>query len=156
MDLPSALNHASQRMGIQGLKPKQLEAIEAFVSGKDTFVSLPTGYGKSIIFAMLPLLFDFLFGAQGSIAVVVTPLISLMIDQKGKFLQRGLKVEFVGEAQTDENATMDVLNGDVQLVYISPESLLLNRRYRNMLTTPTYQQKLKALVVDEAHCVKFW
>ena len=37
MDLPSALNHASQRMGIQGLKPKQLEAIEAFVSGKDTF-----------------------------------------------------------------------------------------------------------------------
>ena len=88
--------------------------------------------------------------------MVVTPLISLMIDQKGKFLQRGLKVEFVGEAQTDENATMDVLNGDVQLVYISPESLLLNRRYRNMLTTPTYQQKLKALVVDEAHCVKFW
>ena len=88
--------------------------------------------------------------------MVVTPLISLMIDQKGKFLKRGLKVEFVGEAQTDENATMDVLNGDVQLVYISPESLLLNRRYRNMLTTPTYQQKLKALVVDEAHCVKFW
>ena len=62
MDLPSALNHASQRMGIQGLKPKQLEAIKAFVSGKYTFVSLPTGYGKSIIFAMLPLLFDFLLG----------------------------------------------------------------------------------------------
>ena len=62
MDLPSALNHASQHMGIQGLKPKQLETIEAFVSGKDMFVSLPTGYGKSMIFAILPLLFDFLFG----------------------------------------------------------------------------------------------
>ena len=95
-------------------------------------------------------------GIQGSIVVVVTPLISLMIDQKGKFLQRGLKVEFVGEAQTDEIATMDVLNGNIQLVYISPESLLLNRRYRSMLITPTYQQRLKALVVDEAHCVKFW
>jgi len=95
-------------------------------------------------------------GTQGSIAVVVTPLISLMIDQKGKFLQRGLKIEFIGEAQTDENATADVLNGDVQLVYISPESLLLNRRYRSMLATPTYQQKLKALIVDEIHCVKFW
>jgi len=64
-----------------------------------------------------------------------------------------LKVEFVGEAET---AIMDVLNGNVQLVYISPESLLLNRRYRNMLITPTYQQKLRVLVIDEAHCVKFW
>jgi len=68
-------------------------------------------------------------GIQGSIAVVVTPLISLMINQKEKFLQRGLKVEFVGEAQTDETATMNVLNGDIQLVHISSESLLLNRRY---------------------------
>jgi len=49
MDLPSALDHASQCMGIQGLKSKQLEAIKAFVSGKDMFVSLPTGYGKSYI-----------------------------------------------------------------------------------------------------------
>ena len=79
-----------------------------------------------------------------------------MIDQKSKFLQRGLKVEFIGEAQTDENAIMNVLNGDIQLVCISPESLLLNQRYRSMLTTKSYQEKLKALVVDEAHCVKFW
>ena len=95
MDLPLALDLASRRMGVDGLKPKQLEAIESFVSGKDTFVSLPTGYGKSVIFAILPLLFDFLFGKaglnvitlcayillkgiQGSIAVVVTPLISLI------------------------------------------------------------------------------
>ena len=79
-----------------------------------------------------------------------------MMDQREKFLLQGLVVEFVGEAQTDEAATMNVLNGNVQLVYISPESLLLNRRYLSMLITPTYQQKLKALVVDEAHCVKLW
>jgi len=95
--LSLALDLASQRMGIDGLKPKQLEAIESFVSGKDTFVSLPTGYGKSVTFAILPLLFDLLFGkvllksnllcvyslikgTQGSIVVVVTPLISLMMD----------------------------------------------------------------------------
>ena len=47
-------------MDLQELKPKQIESIETFVSGKDTFVSLPTGYGKSVIFAILPLLFDFL------------------------------------------------------------------------------------------------
>ena len=41
-----------------------MEAIESFVSGKDTFVALPTGYGKSLIFAMLLLLFDFLHGKR--------------------------------------------------------------------------------------------
>jgi len=92
----------------------------------------------------------------GSIAVVVTPLISLMIDQKEKFSQKGLRVEFVGEAQEDDDAIARVLNGDIQLVYIHPESLLLNRRYRGMLTTVPYQERLKALIVDEAHCVKLW
>ena len=62
VDLPSTLNLASQCMGIERLKPKQLEAVEVFVSGKDMFVSLPTGYGKSVIFAILPLLFGLLLG----------------------------------------------------------------------------------------------
>ena len=48
-------------MGIQGLNPKQLAAVESFVSGKNTFVALPTAYGKSIIFTILPL-FDLLLG----------------------------------------------------------------------------------------------
>ena len=45
-------------MSLYPLKPKQLEAIQAFMSGKDTFVSLPTGYGKFAIYAVLPLAFD--------------------------------------------------------------------------------------------------
>ena len=66
-----------------------------------------------------------------------------------------MKVEFVVEAQTNKAAIMDVLNSNVRLVYISPESLLLNQWYRNILITPTYQLKLRALVIDP-HCVKFW
>lgn len=71
MKLPSAIDQASRCMGIQGLKPKQLEALESFVSGKDTFVALPTGYGKSIIFAILSLLFDFLFGKPMKTALLI-------------------------------------------------------------------------------------
>ena len=62
MDFCTALKKVMERMDLQELKPKQIESIETFVSGKDTFVSLPTGYGKSVIFAILPLLFDFLRG----------------------------------------------------------------------------------------------
>ena len=46
-----------------------------------------------------------------------------------------------------------VLNGNVQLVYISPE---MNKTYRSMLLSPQYQKNLVALVIDEAHCVKTW
>ena len=48
-------------MGLKPLKEKQREALDTFTSGHDTFVALPTGYGKSIIFGVLPLLLDKLF-----------------------------------------------------------------------------------------------
>ena len=62
MEFSAALRKALERMGFEDLKPKQIESVKSFVSGRDTFVTLPTGYGKSIIFAILPLLFDFLRG----------------------------------------------------------------------------------------------
>jgi len=51
-------------MELKPLKPKQVEALSTFLSGKYTFVVLPTGYVKSIIFAVLLLLFDLLFGKE--------------------------------------------------------------------------------------------
>lgn len=51
------VREAASRFGIT-LKDKQLEAMVTFLSGKDVFVSLPTGYGKSIIYALLPVSFD--------------------------------------------------------------------------------------------------
>lgn len=79
-----------------------------------------------------------------------------MLDQRNKFMLRGIATEFVGEAQTNERAVEAVINGQVQLVYISPESLLQNRRYRSMLKSRAYQERMVAFVIDEAHCVKFW
>ena len=87
---------------------------------------------------------------------MITPLVALMVDQKKRFQSKGVTIEFVGEAQVDDASVMAVLNGSVQLVYISPENILINHRFRNMLLTQTYQQNLVALVVDEAHCVKMW
>lgn len=87
---------------------------------------------------------------------MVTPLIALMQDQKKTFLQKGLTAEFVGDAQSDYSAVMAVLDGKVQLVYISPESLLNNKKFRSMLQRAHYQENLKALVVDEAHCIQLW
>ena len=62
----------------------------------------------------------------------------------------------MGEAQTDPAVISRVLKGNVQLLYISPENLLNNPRFRLMLLTSKYKEHLVALVVDEAHCVKTW
>ena len=78
------------------------------------------------------------------------------MDQRQKIANRGLSVEFVGEAQTDDGAIRRVLNGDIQLVYISPESLLENRLYWGMFQKAAYQDKMIAFVVDEAHCIRIW
>ena len=57
MDVNKAVEEVSGYLEVT-LKEKQREAIEGFCSGNDVFVSLPTGYGKSLIFAVLPLVFD--------------------------------------------------------------------------------------------------
>jgi len=62
MDFTEAVRSAVLTMGLMPLKDKQLEALRSFVSGKDTFVALPTGYGKSVIFAVLPLIFNYMLG----------------------------------------------------------------------------------------------
>lgn len=95
-------------------------------------------------------------GSTGSIVVCISPLTSLMMDQRSKFSEYGLTTEFVGEAQTDKSVSRRVLSGEVQLVYITPENLVENRLYRNMLLSRRYKEKLVALVVDEAHCIKMW
>jgi len=79
-----------------------------------------------------------------------------MIDQKQKFTAWGIKIEFLGEVQVDRSATHQVLKGKIQLVFISPENLLYNMRYRSMLSSPVYEDKLVCVAVDEAHCVQTW
>ena len=78
-----------------------------------------------------------------------------MMVQWEKFVGKGIIVEFVGEAQEDK-VVFKVLEGKLQLFLISPENLLSNPKYRSMLLTSTYKNKLVALAIDEAHCVKTW
>ena len=58
MDMKTAISESAKDLGYDKLKEKQEEAVTLFIQGNDTFVSLPTGYGKSIIYAILPGAFD--------------------------------------------------------------------------------------------------
>ena len=81
-----AVSHALSKVGKIGmdLKPELVQAIRHLYEGRDVFLWLPTGFGKSICYEILPFLFDFKLGQadiKNSMVLVVSPLLSLMIDQ---------------------------------------------------------------------------
>ena len=79
-----------------------------------------------------------------------------MMDQRQKFSSWGIAAEFVGEVQQDLNVMRAVKEGRIQLLYISPESLLRNPQWQEMLLSNVYQENIVAVVIDEAHCVTQW
>ena len=79
-----------------------------------------------------------------------------MMDQVSKYNSRGLETEFIGAAQTSVEKRDRVMRGEIQLVFVTPETIIGNARFRNMLLNPTYREKLICVAVDEAHRVKLW
>ena len=71
-----------------------------------------------------------------------------MMEQRAKYTMQGVCSECVGELQQDIEAMTNVRKGLVQLLFISPESLLSNPQWREMLLLPVYQERVVALVVD--------
>jgi len=98
-----------------------------------------------------------ILGTKGNIVVMITPLISLMIDQKEEFKRIGISTEFVEEAQEDGSTEAAVISGNVELVFISPESLLGNPCFHNMLLSEHFQQsETESSSCREAHSVKLY
>ena len=89
---------------------------------------------------------------ETSITLVVSLLIALMKNQVEALNKRGMNAVYVGE---DCDMTK-VEEGCYPILFMSPESLLYNSKWKGMLLSPIYQSHLIALVVDEAHCVKKW
>ena len=111
-----AVKYALERVGKAGmvLKSKQVEAIRCVYEGKDVFVFLPTGFGKTICFEVLPFLFDYKHGKvgntstateRGSVVVVVSPLVSLMTDQVYSLRSRGVSAAVMTRQQCRESSS---------------------------------------------------
>ena len=156
-DLQTCLNEVAEALGICELKPEQKEAILAFADGRGVFVSLPTGYGKSICYGCLPGLFSRLKSlgkiddksVRGPIAVVISSLVAIMRDQTREFTKHGVSSIYItGPMKYDEEK---VLQGQFRFVYISPEQLLCCRKWREMLISEIYQEMMIGFIVDEAH-----
>ena len=152
-----ACDRVLERFKLENLKDLQRKALQKLVDGGDVFVIQPTGSGKSLSFQSAPMVIDIVKETTfKSIAVVISPLTSLMQDQV-KFLKSvGLAAEFIGENQNDEEAKKAVKKGDCQIVFGSPESFLCSDRWRKMLSSEVYEERLCLIAIDEAHCISHW
>ena len=120
------------------------------------FVSLPTGYRKSLCFGLLPPVFDLLRGAENHIALVVSPLLAIMKEQVAFFSAKGISAACVSDKNDCTTTRRGVRSGEYQLVFFSPEALFATLEWRRMLPSDLYCSKLVAFVIDEAHCVTKW
>lgn len=148
------------RFRLEGFRHNQLEAINATLDGKDAFVLMPTGGGKSLCY-QLPAVIN--SGKTRGVTIVVTPLLSLMQDQVDHLTARGIVAKaFSGD--TDRREKDDILQSfklrnpehHVQLLYVTPEMINKSTAFNNGLMTLWRNKKLARLVIDEAHCVSQW
>ena len=123
----------SKTFRIHSLNAQQKSGIRKIVEErKDVFVNLLTGFGKSLLYQALPLVFDLTLQEPGHIVVVVLPLVSLMEDQVFHLKELGLKAANISSLEDGERTR--VKSGEYSLVYGSPEAWLKNERWRFMLT----------------------
>ena len=120
---------ACRILGYQKLTYEQEVAVKCIVKKQDVFVSLPTDSGKSLCYAILPLVQNCMKATTTSIVLVISPLISLIHDQVHQFTQKGLRCGFLG---MDMNAEMfkKARKGSMQLLFCSPETCLTKREFR--------------------------
>ena len=154
-ELRKTIKAVACSLGYKKLFKEQEESILQFAMGRDVFISLPTGFGKSLCYIALPGVFDELRGVtKKSIVLVVSPLVALMRDQTANARASGITATYISDKEAaDTNAA--IKNGEFQVIFISPEALL-GTEWRNMLTTAVYRTNLIGFVVDEAHCIKKW
>lgn len=157
-----AVEEGLHQLGYEMIKPEQLAAVESLLKGDDVFLSVPTGFGKSLVYQLLPFCSDSLLRSctssqmfDSAVVVVVAPLISLMHDQVSKLVAKGVKA-VCASGENSSDALADVAEGRATHVFGSPEVFVGNKRWRSLFTDDRFSGRVVALAIDEAHCIVKW
>ena len=133
--------------GFDEFRPGQEDVISSILEGCSVLAVMPTGSGKSLCYQIPALALD-------GLTIVVSPLVALMRDQVAALKLAGVAAETINSSQerSENIATWRrVADGEVKLLYLSPERLMTGQMLDAIAKLP-----LKLIVIDEAHCVSQW
>jgi len=140
-------NLLKKYFGYETFRPLQKEIIERVLTGEDSVVLMPTGGGKSLCFQLPALILE-------GVAIVISPLISLMKDQVDSLSANGIPADFINSSLTPLKIA-EVMNkasmGLLKIIYIAPERLSVPG-FEDFLHTLC----INVIAIDEAHCISQW
>jgi ATP-dependent DNA helicase RecQ len=143
----AALAQLRHVFGFDSFRGEQARIVSHVADGGDALVLMPTGGGKSLCYQLPALL------REGT-AIVVSPLIALMQDQVEALRQLGVRAAFLNSSQdaaTSAATERQLLDGELDLLYVAPERLLTSR-FLALLD----RVRIALFAIDEAHCVSQW
>jgi ATP-dependent DNA helicase RecQ len=144
MDLALTLK---KHFGYDQFRPLQREIISDALAGRDVFVLMPTGGGKSLCF-QLPAL------TRQGLTIVVSPLISLMKDQVDALQTSGIPATYLNSTLDREEAVArwrGLHRGEYRMLYVAPERLMLDT-----FLDRAVNWNIAQFAIDEAHCISEW
>jgi len=150
MTVASLQNAISRYWGYTSFRPLQQEAMEAVLAGRDSIVVLPTGGGKSLCFQAPAVV-------NSGLAVIVSPLISLMKDQVDTLVGNGVAAALYNSslnASEKADVVAGLRQGRYRLLYVSPERLVGEGSdgFISLLSSCD----ISFVAIDEAHCISQW
>ncbi|GLT86281.1 hypothetical protein SLE2022_044270 [Rubroshorea leprosula] len=140
--------------GNHSFRPNQREVINATMSGHDVFVLMPTGGGKSLTYQLPALICP-------GITLVISPLVSLILDQIMHLLQANIPAAYLSANMewAEQQEILRELNSDYckyKLLYVTPEKVAKSDVLLRHLESLNARDLLARIVIDEAHCVSQW
>ncbi len=144
-----ALQILKHYFGYSAFRFHQQQAVEYIMKGKDTFVLMPTGGGKSLCYQVPALALD-------GTAIIISPLIALMKDQVDSLVANGIPAAFLNSSLASEeqgNILRRLRSGQLKLLYVSPEKMGADQ---NAFARQLQQIPISLFAIDEAHCVSHW
>lgn len=133
--------------GYNQFRGNQEEIINNLLAGKNTFVIMPTGAGKSLCYQLPALMIS-------GTAIVISPLIALMKNQVDQLNALGVNAQFLNSTLTKSEINKvkkGILNGEVKLLYVAPESLTKEENIQFL-----QKGNISFVAIDEAHCISEW